>query len=296
MIDGEPVLFDAIEFDDAIATSDILYDLAFLIMDLCHRGLHRDANHLLNRYLLTCEDRLLQLEGLWALPLFMSLRAAVRAKVLAAQILLDASKASERWVALAYFETAKALLHHVPPQLIAIGGISGTGKSTLAAAIASSVGRQPGAIHVRSDVERKKHFGVAETTRLTAAGYSREVTKNIYRQVNEVAEIALRAGQSVIVDATYLEFEQRTAVEAVASRVGAPFLGIWLEASMETTLQRVVQRRADASDATGDVVSAQANTLPGTLAWHKLDTDGNLEGVRGKMLALVRRANLLSVN
>jgi aminoglycoside phosphotransferase family enzyme len=122
LIGGDPVLFDAIEFDDAIATSDILYDLAFLIMDLCHRGLYQDANHLLNRYLLTCEDRLLQLEGLAALPLLMSLRAAVRAKVLAAQALLDSSKASERQVALAYFGTAMALLHPAPPQLIAIGG------------------------------------------------------------------------------------------------------------------------------------------------------------------------------
>jgi aminoglycoside phosphotransferase family enzyme len=149
LIDGDPVLFDSIEFDDAIATSDILYDVAFLIMDLCHRDLHQDANHLLNSYLLTCEDRL-----------FMSLRAAVRAKVLAVQALGDSSKASEPRVALAYFETAMALLHPAPPQLIAIGGRSGTGKSTLAAAIAPSMGRQPGAIHVRSDVERKKYFGV----------------------------------------------------------------------------------------------------------------------------------------
>jgi broad-specificity NMP kinase len=83
-------------------------------------------------------------------------------------------------MALAYFKTAMALLHPAPPQLIAIGGRPGTGKSTLAAAIAPSMGRQPGAIHVRSDVERKKYFGVAETTRLSAEAYiSREYENGI---------------------------------------------------------------------------------------------------------------------
>ena len=84
LIDGEPVLFDAIEFDDRIATGDVLYDLAFLLMDLIERGLHAAANIVLNRYL-TETRRVHDLDALAALPLFMSVRAAIRAKVIAAR-------------------------------------------------------------------------------------------------------------------------------------------------------------------------------------------------------------------
>ena len=145
-------------------------------------------------------------------------------------------------------------------------------------------------------MERKKYFDVAETTRLSAQAYIRENTKTVYRKMNEVAEIALRAGQSVIVDATYLEFEERQAAEAVADRVGVPFVGIWLEAAMETTLLRVAQRRGDASDATGDIVSAQAKVPSGVLAWHKLDTGDNLEVVQARLLAIVQQSNLPAIN
>src|SRR5262249_44740191 len=81
LIDGEPILFDAIEFDESIATCDVLYDLAFLLMDLWTRGLKQEANLLFNRYLWICDDLETQLKGLSLLPLFLSLRAAIRAKV-----------------------------------------------------------------------------------------------------------------------------------------------------------------------------------------------------------------------
>ena len=81
LIENRPVLFDAIEFDESFATCDVLHDLAFLLMDLWTRGLHRHANLLFNRYLWICDDVETQLKGLSLLPLFLSLRAAIRAKV-----------------------------------------------------------------------------------------------------------------------------------------------------------------------------------------------------------------------
>lgn len=217
LINSEPVLFDAIEFDEAIATCDVLYDLGFLVMDLCERGLRADANRLLNRYLAACEDEPLQLEGLMALPLFMSLRAAIRAKVIAAQLRLGSEKILLRAKALAYFEAAVHFLDPAAPQLIAIGGLSGTGKTALASAIAPALGRAPGAIHLRSDVERKRLFGVAETARLPAAAFRKDATARVYRRLNELAETALRAGQAVIVDATYRRSEEREAIAAVGA-------------------------------------------------------------------------------
>ncbi|HMF05552.1 MAG TPA: phosphotransferase, partial [Methylocella sp.] len=85
LIDGAPVLFDAIEFDESLATCDVLYDFAFLLMDLWTRGLRRQANLLFNRYLWICDDLEGQLLGLSLLPLFLSLRAAIRAKVVILQ-------------------------------------------------------------------------------------------------------------------------------------------------------------------------------------------------------------------
>ncbi len=271
LIAGSPILFDAIEFDEALATSDTLYDLAFLVMDLCEKGLTADANRLLNRYLSLCEGEQAQIEGLAALPLFLSLRAAVRAKVLAAQCRLGSRKPGLCAQATAYFDAAGRFLAPAPPRLIAIGGLSGTGKTTLTAAIAPHLGVAPGALHLRSDVERKRLFGVKETTRLGAEAYGCAVSSTIYETLHALAEEALRAGRVVIVDATYQNAEQREAVAAVALRVGAPFSGIWLEAPVAILKQRVTDRKGDASDATADVVDKQSAQAVGPLSWRRLD-------------------------
>ncbi len=170
-IDGKPVLFDAIEFDDALATIDVLYDLAFLLMDLCKRGLLAHANSVLNAYL-DKEGSSFNLLGLAALPLFLSMRAMIRAKV----ELLRAGKAAKgeaeaaRLEARAYVELARDFLKAPRrPRLIAIGGLSGSGKSAVARAIAPHVGACPGAVHVRSDVERKRLFGVAAEREVAGA-------------------------------------------------------------------------------------------------------------------------------
>src|SRR5262249_48674743 len=153
----------AIEFDENIATGDLLYDLAFLLMDLIDRGLDAAANVVLNRYLAeTRRDD--DLDGLAALPLFVSLRAAIRAKVTAAKRDLAASGgAASAAAARGYFALARRAIAPPAPTLVAIGGLSGTGKSALARALARFVAPMPGAVVLRSDVERKRMLGVDET-------------------------------------------------------------------------------------------------------------------------------------
>ena len=170
VLDGEPTLFDAVEFSDEVASGDVLYDLAFLLMDLEERGLRAAANRLFNRYLAPEPPE--ALAGLAALPLFMSLRAAIRAKVEAAgaERLEGAKRDEARALARGYFDSAAGFLRYVPPRLVAVGGLSGVGKSALAAALAPRLGRAPGALWLRSDLERKAMFGVEETAHLAGLG------------------------------------------------------------------------------------------------------------------------------
>ncbi len=289
LIRDMPVLFDAIEFDEAIATCDILYDLAFLLMDLCERGLSADANVLFNRYVSLSDDRPVQIEGILALPLFLSLRAAIRAKVMATLFRLDPAKAACGDQALAYLEAAVRFLAHPSPRLIAVGGGSGTGKTTLAAAVAPTLGPAPGALHLRSDAERKHLFGVAATTRLPADAYQPDISARIYNTLNDLAEAALCAGQAVIVDATFQRPEERDAIAAMAARAGVPFLGLWLEASAELLMRRVTARTGDASDATASVVEAQARKAVGPMAWHRLDAGLSQDALKAAALELMQR-------
>ena len=162
LIDGEPTLFDAVEFSDEVASGDVLYDLAFLLMDLEERSLRPAANRLINRYLGPEPPE--ALGGLAALPLFMSLRAAIRAKVEAAGA--ERKEGAERDEALnlarRYFDSAAGFLRYVPPRLVAVGGLSGAGKSALAAALAPQLGRAPGALlaaqrrRAQGDVRRRR--------------------------------------------------------------------------------------------------------------------------------------------
>jgi uncharacterized protein len=235
LIEDQPVLFDAIEFDETIATCDVLYDLAFLLMDLWIRGLHRHANLLLNRYLWICDDIEVQLKGLSLLPLFLSLRAAIRAKV---AVLRPAGAEDQTREARHYLEAACALLAPRRLDLVAIGGLSGTGKSSLAAALAGSIGRAPGAVHLRSDIERKRLFDVQEFDRLPEEAYRPETTARVYQRLRNLAATALYAGQSVVIDAVHLRPEERTVVAEIASRSKAHFTGLWLEAPVDRLIER----------------------------------------------------------
>ncbi|MBM3556067.1 MAG: adenylyl-sulfate kinase, partial [Alphaproteobacteria bacterium] len=238
LVDGEPTPFDCLEFDDALSVIDIAYDVAFLLMDIRHRGLGALANLTLNRWLAWTADY----ESLGLLPLFLALRAMIRSHVSAAM------KESEE--ALRYFRDAGRFLAPPPPMLVAIGGLSGSGKSTVAAALAPRLGATPGAAILRSDVFRKRLFDKAPEERLGPEAYAPSVSAEVYGRLETAARDCLAAGHAVIVDAVHLRPGERARIEEVARSAGAAFFGLWLDVPPETLRQRVADRRHDASDAT----------------------------------------------
>jgi hypothetical protein len=275
---GRPVLFDAIEFDDDLATIDTLYDLAFLLMDLDRRGQRAAANAVLNRYLWRSGAEL-DLRGLRALPLFLGIRSAVRAMVTAerAEQQQGEARARDRQAACRYLDAALAYLAPAAPRLIAVGGLSGTGKSTLARALAPGIGPAPGAVHLRSDLERKALFGADETTRLASEAYTGAAADRVYAILCDKARQVLAAGQGVVVDAVFARPEERAGIEAVAADLGVAVQGLWLEAPSDKLMDRVGARRGDASDATSDVVRQQLARDSGALSahWTRIDAGGS---------------------
>jgi aminoglycoside phosphotransferase family enzyme/predicted kinase len=271
-IDDSPVLFDAIEFDDRLATIDVLYDLAFLLMDLGKRGLRDHANSVLNAYL-DEGDGTGNLVGLATLPLFLSMRAAIRAKVelLRARMAPPGQADAARVEARVYFELAHGFLSPAAPRLIAVGGLSGTGKSAVARAIAPSVGAFPGAVHVRSDVERKRLFVVAPWERLPARAYAPEISDQVYAVCRKRALMALEGGQAVIVDAVHAKQEEREALAALAAQKRISFAGLWLEAPASVLRDRIAARTDDVSDATPEVVDVQLGYDIGPQSFEVID-------------------------
>jgi hypothetical protein len=281
IVDGKPTLFDCLEFSEALASIDVLYDLAFLLMDLEHRGLTDFANIVLNRYLdLTDED-----DGLPAMPLFLSLRAVIRAHVTATAMDRTAHQGSKQKMAAearSYLDLAARLLRPRPCHLVAIGGLSGTGKSTLAAALARGIGARV----LRSDVIRKRLFGVGPETRLQASAYTPEVSRRVYEALRQKAAASLAAGYSVIADAVSLKPEERQSFAAVAKAAAVPFSGLWLAAPASTMEARLRARRHDASDASPEVLTQQLGHEAGPIDWVIIDAGTGPE----ICLAAARRA------
>ena len=271
---GQPRLYDAIEFDEALATIDTLYDLAFLLMDLDFRDQRSAANVVLNRYLYLSGEEL-DLSGLAALPLFEALRAAIRALVTSDRAAQQAgqSRKGDLERARRYLTMARSYAQPVAPRLVAIGGLSGTGKTSLAAALAPWLGATPGAVHLRSDLERKRLAGVGELERLPITAYTPQARGDVYKTLHAKAASALRAEHTVIIDAVYDKEQQRHEVEALARSLHIPLLGLWLRADAATLLARVAARHNDASDATPAVVQRQLTAEIGPLSarWVPLD-------------------------
>jgi len=273
---GAPVPFDAVEFDEAIATGDVAYDLAFLLMDLEHKAGRAAANRVLNRYVARTGDHAL----VAGLPLFMAQKAMVRAHVEAAR--------GHSVEARAYLAMSFAYLRPAPPLVVAIGGLQGTGKSTLARLLGPALGAAPGALVLRSDEFRKRRHGVAPETPLPEQAYgnaaNRAVAADLFAAVAEVAG----SGHAAIADAMFLHPQHRAGVERAAG--AARFVGIWLEAPLAVLEARIAGRRHDASDATVAVLHRSLRAKPGAVGWHRVDAT-DLDRAHAEMLAIVRAAD-----
>jgi aminoglycoside phosphotransferase family enzyme/predicted kinase len=275
-IDHQPVLFDAIEFDARIATVDLLYDLAFTLMDLLRHEQPLAANIVLNRYLAATPPE--NLDALGALPLFMSIRAAIRAQVTLARLkpphsddggILDEARG--------YFDLARALIQPPAPRLIAVGGLSGTGKTVLARALAPAVAPQPGAVVLRSDVIRKQMFGVRDTDRLPPSAYTPELAEQVYETLVQHARRVLAQGHSAIVDGVFARDFERDAFAALARACNVPLTGLFLVADLATRQARIGSRQGDASDATQEVAALQEHYSIGHIGWATIDASGTRE-------------------
>ena len=288
LIEGAPVLFDAIEFSPLIGSGDVLYDLAFLLMDLIERGLPQPANVAFNRYLAQTR-RAEDLDALAALPFYLSMRAAIRAKVTAErrERAAPAEQAEIGESARRYFDLARRAIEPPPAVLLATGGRSGTGKSALARALAAQLGPMPGAVVLRSDAERKALFGKAESEKLPPEAYAAGVTAEVYATIVDQARRALAAGHSVILDAVFARPAERLLAEASAAVLRVAFHGLFLEAPLATRLARVGGRSRDASDADAAVARAQESHDLGALTWTRIDASGTPEDtLRGARAAL----------
>ena len=268
---GRPVPFDALEFDEDLATIDLGYDLAFLLIDLNVRAGRPAANRVLNRYVARTGD-----VGLLAgLPAFLSLRAMVRAHVEA--------RSGHGAAAARYLEAALAFLNPPPPVVVAVGGLPGTGKSTLARALAPELGAAPGALVLRSDEIRKRRHGLAPEQRLPPSAYAEPVSRAVMAELWQGVREAVAAGHAAIADATFLDPADRGAVARAAG--SARFLGAWLQAPLAVLERRVAARSGDASDADVAVLRRAAAAGAGAGDWLAVDA-----GEAAAALAALRTA------
>jgi len=260
-----PILFDCIEFNDALSEIDVAYDIAFLLMDLGFRGRADAANRVLNAWTDEAARSLgdAAFESLALLPLCQSMRAAVRAHV--------SGHAAATETARAYVAAALGHLAPPPPKLFAVGGLSGSGKSTLARALAPKLGPAPGALVLRSDEIRKRLWGVRPMDRLPPEAYSAEASKAVYEEMLRTARECLGLGWAVVLDAAFLKPAERDAAHDLAAELDLPFQGRWLEAPAGVLRQRVRDRRDDASDADEAVLETQLARDLGEIGWRRVD-------------------------
>ena len=255
--EGAAVLFDALEFDARLRQIDTVGDLAFTFMDLLAHGLPQHAWRFINTTLEASGDwGALPLLAWWGVH-----RAAVRAKVALLSVAAGADDAA-RAVGLAraqrYLDVARALATPPRPQLVLMMGLSGSGKT----GVAGQLARQLGGVRLRSDVERKRLFGLTATARVepSLGLYTAEATRRTYARLQSLAEGALRAGVAVVVDAASLHRAERDAFRALARRLGLAFKLVLCEAPAAVLAQRLAARTADgqdASDATVEVLRQQ---------------------------------------
>lgn len=271
LFNGQPTLFDCIEFNDQIATIDVLYDLAFLLMDLWHRDLHDLANLTANRYF----DAIGTDDGFVLLQVLMALRAAVRSHV-TATLAGETGSQDQTELAREFYDLALGLLPlsaHSVPSAVVIGGLSGTGKTTVSEALASHIAPPPGARIVESDRTRKALFGVPSDTRLPDSAYAASISDKVYNLLSDCGLALLRSGAPVIVDAVFDSPTRRAAIETALQTPERDVVCVWLTAGSDTLRARVSARCGGPSDATIPVLDRQLDRDPGLIRWTTVQSD-----------------------
>jgi len=247
-LDSGPCLFDGIDFNPGFRWSDVISEIAFLVMDLEEHGQPQLARRLLNRYL----ERTGDYAGLAVLRFYLVYRAMVRAKVDAIQ-LGDASRASSQRRSLrrefgTYLDVADHDAEGSRPALIIMHGLSGSGKSH----VAGQFVEHSAAIRIRSDIERKRLFGLEETERVTGPAaaelYSPEASARTYHKLVELARCIIESGFPVIVDAAFLARNERESFRRLTSELQVPFLIVACSAPEKILRERVVGRERDGLD------------------------------------------------
>jgi len=264
LIDGEPTPFDGIEFNEAFRWIDVMNEIAFMVMDLLDRKLPRLAYRFLNAYLEDTGDY----GGLAVLRFYLVYRALVRAKVAcirAHQRHLspeDGERARREYVE--YLRLAHSLALDHKRALIAMHGLSGSGKTTVAQFLLETLG----ALRLRSDVERKRMQGLDARARTGSAPgsgiYTEHLTARTYERLAALARAALEAGYPVIADATFLRRGQREAFAELARQAGVPFALAVCEAPPAVLRERIASRERgshDASEAGTAVLDLQLESL-----------------------------------
>lgn len=266
LCEGRMMAFDGIEFNESLRWIDVANDIAFLAMDFHARGRPDCAARLLSSWMEAADDH----GAATVLDLFMVYRAIVRGSVAAIRH-GQAADSGERDTAAAaraesdrYLDLAERLTAGRQPTLFATSGISGSGKTTVAARVVSACG----AIRIRSDIERKRLAGMAATARprdeaAVRSLYAPEMTARVYERLARLAEGMLAAGWSVVVDACCTARTQRDSLAAVARRCHVPLVWLEFDVPAEFVLARVAARQAagtDASDASVEVVRSQLAT------------------------------------
>jgi aminoglycoside phosphotransferase family enzyme/predicted kinase len=248
LIRGQPVPFDCIEFSPSLRWIDVMNEAAFTVMDLLHRQRSELAYRFLNAYLEATGDY----GGLPLLPFYLAYRAAVRAMVSAIRAgqanLPKRDKAAALASCSSFLDLAAACLAQQRPSLIITHGLPGSGKTTFSQAALERLQ----AIRIRSDVERKRLFGLAALadSRSQAGGiYHAEATVRTYARLHDLARELLAGGFRVIVDAAFLKREEREHFRMLADELSVPFAIASLKATSETMQSRIIKRQSESSDA-----------------------------------------------
>ncbi len=272
LFNDKPHLFDGIEFNPELSNCDVYADLAFLLMDLIVRGHESEATVILNSYLQITDD----FSGLAILKLYLSYRAMIRAKVNC--IIASNTKApAEQDIAIEeankYLKQAHDFFQPSKAIIILIGGLSGSGKSTISKHLAKSIN----AIHIRSDAVRKHISGISIFDRAPLSSYSEEISSLTYQGLISRAKQALTLGKPIIIDAVFHSEHWRRELEEFAANEKIPCYGFWCKVAPETAKARVNKRKNDVSDADVQVVEKQLNYNLGKITWQEIINESTIE-------------------